>query len=149
METEKFEMGKVTEYLINLITKQVENNGIVVWYDPEKTYTGVIETLSIPDTTILRYEDSFFSLRAQIEPFLEFIGENGKPKNECEVPPRLIVYVPQGRSETHYALVEVECSGVIMEPGASHWQRNTRLRVMAEQVFKKIAPDSVNDISRQ
>jgi len=54
VETEKFEMGKVTEYLINLITKQVENNGIVVWYDPEKTYTGVIETLSIPDTTILR-----------------------------------------------------------------------------------------------
>ena len=61
-------MGKVTEHLLNLITKQVEDNGIVVWFDPEKSYTGFIETLSIPDTIILRYKDSFFSLRDQIEP---------------------------------------------------------------------------------
>lgn len=29
-------MGKITEYLINLIAKQVEDKGIVVWYDLEK-----------------------------------------------------------------------------------------------------------------
>lgn len=142
-------MGKVTEHLFNLITKQVEDKGIVAWYDPERAYTRVIEKLSIPDSTILRYEDSFFSIRAQIEPFLEFIDKNGKPRPECEVPPRLIIYVPKDRSETQYALIEVECAGVIMEPGANVWQRNTRLRVVAEQVFKKIAPDSVNDIGRQ
>ena len=54
------EIGKVTEHLLNLITKQVEDNGIVVRYDPEKSYPGFIETLSIPDTIILRYKDSFF-----------------------------------------------------------------------------------------
>ena len=69
-------MGKVTEHLLNLITKQVEDNGIVAWYDPEKAYTGVIEKLSIPDTTILYYEDSFFSLCAQIEP-LQIGMDNG------------------------------------------------------------------------
>ena len=36
VETVKFIMGKVTEYLLNLITKQVKDNGIVVWCDPEK-----------------------------------------------------------------------------------------------------------------
>ncbi len=70
------EMGKVTEHLLNLITKQVEDKGIVVWYDPENDYTKIIEKLSIPDTTILRYEDSFFGLRAQIEPFLPERGSN-------------------------------------------------------------------------
>jgi ATP-dependent Lon protease len=69
-------MGKVAEHLLNLITKQVEDNGIVVWYDPEKTYTGVIETPSIPETIVLRYEDSFFSLCAQIEP-LQIGMDNG------------------------------------------------------------------------
>jgi hypothetical protein len=49
----------------------------------------------------------------------------------------------------HHALVEVENAGVVMEPGANPWQRNTRLRVIAEQVFKKIAPDSVQEIRRQ
>ena len=104
-------MGKVTEHLINLITKQVQDKGIVVWYEPEKAYTGIIEKVSIPDTTVFRYEDSFFTLRAQIETFLEIIDENGKPRPECEVPSRLIVYIPKARFETHYALVEVECAG--------------------------------------
>jgi len=36
VETVKFIMGKVTEYLLNLITKQVKDNSIVVWCDPEK-----------------------------------------------------------------------------------------------------------------
>ena len=35
-------MGKVTGYLLSVITKQVEDKGIVVWYDPERVYTGVI-----------------------------------------------------------------------------------------------------------
>ena len=97
----------------------------------------------------MRYEDSFFALRAQIEPFLEFIDEKGRPRPECEVPPRLVVYVPNAGSDMHHALVEVENAGVVMEPGANPWQRNTRLRVIAEQVFKKIAPDSVQEIRRQ
>jgi len=66
-------MGKVSEYLVGLISKQVEDKGIVVWYDPERVYTSIMEKLAIPNTTILRYEDSFFALRAHIEPFPEFI----------------------------------------------------------------------------
>jgi len=33
-------MGKVAEYLLDLINKQVEGKGIVVWYDPEKVYSA-------------------------------------------------------------------------------------------------------------
>jgi hypothetical protein len=142
-------MGKVTDHLLTLIAKQVDDKGIVVWYDPEKAYTKIIEKLSVPETTVLSFEDSFFRLREQIEPFLEFVDDSEKPKHDCTVPPRLIVYIPVNRNDTRYALVEVEMAGIVLEPGAHPWQRNTRLRVIAEQVFKKIAPDSAVDIARQ
>lgn len=29
-------MGKVTDHLLNLIAKQVDDKGIIVWYDPER-----------------------------------------------------------------------------------------------------------------
>jgi hypothetical protein len=51
------------------------------------------------------------------------------------------VYVPRDRAATEQTLVEAEAAGVVMEPGASPWQRNTRLKVLAERVFKRIAPD--------
>ena len=35
-------MGKVTEELVALITKQIQDHGIVVWYDPERVYGDVV-----------------------------------------------------------------------------------------------------------
>jgi len=32
-------MGIVSEYVRNLIAKQVDDNGLVVWYDPDGTYS--------------------------------------------------------------------------------------------------------------
>ena len=56
-------MGIVSEYLFNLIAKQVDDYGLVVWYDPEGIYAQAIEALDLPDTTVLRYEGSFINLR--------------------------------------------------------------------------------------
>jgi len=47
-------MGKVIEYLVGLIAKQVEDKGIVIWCDPENSHQGVIGQISIPDTTVFR-----------------------------------------------------------------------------------------------
>jgi hypothetical protein len=33
-------MAVVTEYLIQLIAKQVEDRGLVVWYDPEQAFAA-------------------------------------------------------------------------------------------------------------
>jgi hypothetical protein len=127
----------------------VEQTGIIVWYDPEKTYTELAKNLDIPGTTVLYYEDSFIALRRKIEPFLEFIDETGKPVSNCDVPPKLIIYVSLERNETGNALIEAESAGIVLEPKASPWQRNTRLQVIAEQVFKKITPEKAADICRQ
>lgn len=142
-------MGKVTEELIGLIAKQVEDRGIVVWYDPEEAYGEVAAGFSLPETTVLRYSDGFFELRHRIDPFLECVEDSGKLRADAEVPPRLVVYVPKDRLTIQYALVEVEAAGVVMEPGANPWQRNTRLKVLAERVFKGISPDRAPEIAQK
>ena len=86
-------MGVVTESLIQLIAKQVDEKGLVVWYDPEQAYGAVAAELSIPNTTVARYEGSFFKLRHEIDHLL----------NDTE-PPRLVVYVPMEQTDTQQRL---------------------------------------------
>jgi hypothetical protein len=76
-------MGIVTNYLISMLTKQVDNHGLILWFDPEGYYEELAAQLTLPNTTILRYEDSFFAVRHQAEPLI-----NGTE------PPRLVVYIP-------------------------------------------------------
>jgi hypothetical protein len=45
-------MAVVTKYLIQLIAKQVEDRGLVVWYDPERAYAQAAAELVLPTTTI-------------------------------------------------------------------------------------------------
>ena len=60
--------------------KQVEDRGLVVWYDPEQTFVLAAAELAIPKTTVARYDGSFFRLRHEIDHLM-----NG------DLPPRLIV----------------------------------------------------------
>lgn len=42
-------MTTVTEYLTQLIAKQVDDKGLVVWYDPEQAYLELVrEWLALP-----------------------------------------------------------------------------------------------------
>ena len=60
-------MGIVTNHLIQLVARQVEDAGLVVWYDPELAYTAVAEQFKLPRTTVARYTDSFLSLRRDVD----------------------------------------------------------------------------------
>src|SRR5437016_5310026 len=97
-------MGVVKEHLISVISKQVNDYGVVVWYDPEHNYALFVETLDLPGTRIARLTDSFFGLRREIEQFLK-----------SEEPGRVVVYVPLAQEQTHDALVEMGAAGVVMK----------------------------------
>ena len=56
-------MAVVTEYLTQLLAKQVEDRGLVVWYDPERAYAEAALILTLPKTTVARCDGSFFRLR--------------------------------------------------------------------------------------
>lgn len=142
-------MGRISDEILRMIEKQVDDHGIVVWYDGEKAYEKLIDRIALPDVTVLRYESSFFALKEKLEPFLEWIGGNGKPSPDGHVPRKVLVYLPLEQDEAHYALIEAECSGVVMKPGADAWQRNTRLKAIAERVFRQISPDQASEVGRQ
>jgi hypothetical protein len=80
--------GVVTEYLSHLIATQVKDRGLVVWYDPKRDYAPAAVQQDLPQTTLARYEDSFFRLRHEIDPLL----------NDSQ-PPRLVVYVPMAQAQ--------------------------------------------------
>jgi len=118
---------------------QVEEKGLVVWYDPEQAYGTAAAELSVPNTTVARYDGSFFRLRKQIDHLLN----DGQP-------PRLVVYVPIERTETNSALIELDCAGVIMQPRQQPPACNTRLSVLARNSLTPIlGEDQVAEIERQ
>jgi hypothetical protein len=131
--------GVVTEYLYQLIGKQVEDHKLVVWYDPERAYAGAAAELELPDTAVARYDGSFLQLRRDIDHLL-----NG------EEPPRLVVYVPEDPAGLHHALVELEAAGVVLQPGQQPPQRNTRLSIVARNALKTVlGEDTAYDVETQ
>jgi hypothetical protein len=129
----------VTEYLFQLIAKQVEDRGLIVWYDPERVYTQAAAELALPRAIIARYSDSFFRLRHEIDGLLN----DGQP-------PRLVVYVPMSQGQTHSALIELEAAGVVMRPGQQPPHRNTKLAVVARNALRPILGDEqVAEIEKQ
>ena len=129
----------VTEVLVQQIAKQVDEKNLVVWYDPEKAYAEVAAALSIPKTTVARYDGSFLRLRKEVDQLLD--------GNEA---PRLVVYVPMERTETANALIELDCAGVIMQPRQQPPACNTRLSVVGRNALRPIlGDDQVAEIERQ
>ena len=132
-------MAVVTDTLFQLIAKQVDDKGLVVWYDPEQAYGSVAAELSLQNTTVALYDGSFLKLRKEIDHLLN----DGQP-------PRLVVYVPIEREKTHSALIELDCAGVIMQPRQQPPACNTRLSVVGRNALKPIlGEDQVGEIERQ
>jgi hypothetical protein len=122
--------GPVTHALRQLVARQVEDNGLVVWYDPEGHYEAVAASLALAEATVARYDGSFLQLRREIDPLLGDLD-----------PPRLVVYVPMDQAETDHALIELEEAGVVMQPGQQPPARNTRLSLVARNALKPIVGD--------
>lgn len=142
-------MGHVSDFILEMLKRQVADRGIVVWYDPQKAYSALVSRMVLPETAILRYEDGFFRLREQLEPFLEYVTPEGNLKADAEQPPPIVVYVPMAREESGYALIEAEAAGVVLEPGAARPECNTKLGNIVLRVFEKIAPAKANHLARQ
>jgi len=124
----------VTEFLLDLLRQQVEAHGTVVWYDPERDYQALAESLpaeAVAGAAVYRYdpERGFFWLRRELEPLWQ--GTE---------PPRLLLYVPLSQAQTEHALIEFEVGGVVMQPGAQPPERNTALAAVARRALEGAFP---------
>ena len=52
-------MSRLLSNLQQLLHRQINERGIVVWYDLEKADTQALEKLALPDVTVLRHDDGF------------------------------------------------------------------------------------------
>lgn len=80
-------MSIVSGFVRNLIAKQVDDHGLVVWYDPDGAYASTLTELNLPDTKVLLYRDSFVQLRWEIDQKHLMDGEEA---------PRLVIYISLG-----------------------------------------------------
>jgi len=142
-------MGRVTADILAIVKRQLAEHGIVVWYDPEKSYRRLLPQLSSGGIDLISYQDGFFKLREELEPFLEFVDEQGNIKNGAEIPPKLIVYIPLKREETEFAFIEAETAGIVIEPDSPLPENNTKLSLAVERVFSQIAPAKAKHLARQ
>src|SRR5258707_4863870 len=132
-------MGIVSDYLRDLIIRQVSEKGIVVWFDPERHYQQFTQTLAIPDTTIACYKGSFFALRYQVDALLE-----------GETPPHLVIYVPLAEEDTQQALIELSAAGIVLKPGRAARPGNARLWVVAKGALRdRRTPKELSEIENQ
>ncbi len=132
-------MGIVTNNLRNTIARQVAEHRLVVWFDPEQHYADVVPTLDFPETSVESYDGSFFALRHAIDSLM----------GHAE-PPRLLVYVPMREEQTHNALIELTSAGIVLKPGQSSPQRNTRLSVIARRALKELwGAEQLDDLVKQ
>jgi hypothetical protein len=132
-------MGRVTEELMARIRRQVQEHGLVVWFDPDKAYGPVADQLRRDGLRVEAYDGSFFELRRRIDDAL-----SGWQAQE------LVVYVPLSEGEASNALAEVVNAGVVMKPGQQPPTRNTRLAVLARAALAdRLAAGNLDSVVHQ
>lgn len=118
-------MGAVTDFLLRLVQENLDEHGVVIWYDPEKQYSSVVEKLK-QNVPVLFYEGSFFKLRYQLEDYLAGMERE-----------KVLVYVPEKHNEIASPLIEAESCGTFMKPGGPTG-RNTRLEILTRNALAGI-----------
>jgi hypothetical protein len=123
-------MGVILDELRRLLERQLNEHGIVVWFDPERHYEAVLAELNLAGTVVLRYTDSFYRLRHEAEPWIRQAEK-----------PRLLVYVPLEYEAARGPLAELITFGETLRPGEKGLA-NTRLAVIARRALKPFLSES-------
>ena len=133
----------VSDHIRLMLSRQVTEHGVVVWYDPGQVYSSAIRKgggWHFDDhINVFYFDGSYYNLRCTIDEFL-----NGS------TPPHLLIYIPTGQDRTNNALIGIESLGVVMKPGQQPPARNTRLSIVARNALRPIfGDDAMASIEKQ
>lgn len=98
--------GPVTRYVRERITRLLREHGVVVWYDTERAFGGVYESLEVPAGSKLALEGGYFRLRESAEEHTAAFRYGGSADTS------LLVYVPAPPlPDKQNLLYPLECLG--------------------------------------
>jgi len=128
-------MNPLYEYVEKLLMEHLKGRRVAVWYDPRREFDPFVDALpeqgdlkgSLPVVTIgglsvilARFEESFFGIKAAVEPFVE-----------KDLPDLTLMYLPGvTRDKKGSVLMELEKGGVSFE-----WQLRQRARFCLREKF--------------
>ena len=83
-------MGAIREAIEKLVREYIRDQGLVLWFDPERHYEGVLRSgLKAGQDHLLVFDGSFYKLRLEAEPFLRGLD-----------PPKPLIYAPARHGKT-------------------------------------------------
>ena len=123
------------QHIFNLLSQEIKDYGIVVWYDPHRFYASIIDDEKNIRVPVLKYENSFFHLRSMIEPFFNNLDK-----------PELIIYINRSQDKNVHPLIEFEKAGTVLGPYCS-LKKNTSPPVLIREALKQsMSADYLNEI---
>jgi hypothetical protein len=147
-------MHPLHEYVAKQLAERIKVRRTVVWYDPRKEFAsfvaevrgapkGAVSLISMGGLTVhlAEYENSFFELRALIEPHVS-----------GDVPANVVIYIPGcERDRRGSVLMEIEKAGECYEPQLKRIARNVlRQRYTDGVIDEMLAPERISyeDLAR-
>jgi len=125
----------IKNYIEQLIKKQVEKHGIVVWYDPDGCYISMISEINWANVPLIKYEGSYYDVRFKAEQYFDGITRN-----------KLLIYLNTKRDINNFPLIELEKAGCVIEPHGPV-EKNTNLTVVVKEAFsEKISEELIRNI---
>lgn len=125
----------IKNYIEQLIKKQVEERGIVVWYDPDGYYKSMINEINWTNVPLIKHEGSYYDVRFKAEQYFDGITRN-----------KILIYLNTKRDTNNFPLIELEKAGCVIEPHGPV-ERNTNLTVVIKEAFsEKISEELIRNI---
>lgn len=125
----------IKNYIEQLIKKQVEEHGVVVWYDPDSCYGSMVSEINWTNVPLIKYEDSYYDVRFKVEQYFEGIDRH-----------KMLIYLNTKRDTNNFPLIELEKAGCVIEPHGPV-EKNTNLTIVVKEAFSdKISEELIGDI---
>jgi len=131
-------MDLIKNQLKSLIKRQLKEHGIVIWYDPEGVYKGIMGQSDFINVSVIKYEESYYEVRFKAEGYF-----NDEEKKD------ILIYIEHHRDVANFPLIELEKAGCILEPTAS-LDKNTDPATIVKKILSNRFPsDLVVDICKR
>lgn len=128
----------VKDAVISIINKNLEEHGIVIWYDSDKVYKGIINETNFKNVPIIIFNGSYFDVRFKAEKFFDGLERNN-----------LLIYIDKDRDTKNYPLIELEEAGCICSP-TSLLKHNTDFAVVVKKALKgSVKPELLEEICKK